>query len=70
MRSAGPVNVLGTESKIHRHNMYAHLLFSQVAELAEVQWLVDLPDLRVLWLSDNPCADIPKYRQKVRSDCS
>ncbi|DBB16550.1 TPA: hypothetical protein ACH3X3_014812 [Trebouxia sp. C0006] len=37
----------------------------EVAELAEVQWLVDLPDLRVLWLSDNPCADIPKYRQKV-----
>ena len=38
----------------------------QVAELKEVEWLVQLPDLRVLWLSDNPCADVPNYRQKVR----
>lgn len=42
-----------------------YLRKNEVAELAEVQWLVDLPDLRVLWLSDNPCADIPNYRQKV-----
>lgn len=42
-----------------------YLRKNEVAELAEVQWLVNLPDLRVLWLSDNPCADIPKYRHKV-----
>ncbi len=37
----------------------------QVAEVTEVQWLAHLPDLRVLWLSDNPCAEISSYRQKV-----
>lgn len=33
--------------------------------MTEVQWLATLPDLRVLWLSDNPCAETPSYRHKV-----
>lgn len=39
---------------------------TQVADMTEVQWLAKLPDLRVLWLSDNPCAETPNYRHKVR----
>ena len=38
---------------------------TQVADMTEVQWLAKLPDLRVLWLSDNPCAETPSYRHKV-----
>ncbi|KAL3151916.1 hypothetical protein ABBQ32_001046 [Trebouxia sp. C0010 RCD-2024] len=38
---------------------------TQVADMTEVQWLAKLPDLRVLWLSDNPCAETPNYRHKV-----
>ena len=40
---------------------------AQVGDVIEVQWLAKLPDLRVLWLSDNPCAETPSYRQKVYS---
>ena len=40
---------------------------AQVADVTEVQWLAMLPDLRVLWLSDNPCAETPSYRQKICS---
>lgn len=40
---------------------------TQVADVTEVEWLAKLPALRVLWLSDNPCAETPGYRHKVRS---
>lgn len=42
-----------------------YLRKNEVAEVTEVQWLAKLPDLRVLWLSDNPCAETPNYRSKV-----
>jgi hypothetical protein len=33
--------------------------------LSEVQYLTKLPHLKVLWLSHNPCAEHPYYRQYV-----
>jgi len=36
-----------------------------IADLAEVQYLQNLPVLRVLWLWDNPCAEAPNYRPYV-----
>lgn len=37
----------------------------QIADVSEVSYLARLPDLRVLWLSDNPCAQDPNYRAKA-----
>lgn len=39
--------------------------YTQIADISEVAHLTHLPDLRVLWLSDNPCAQVPEYRAKV-----
>ena len=36
-----------------------------VSDLKEVLYLAKLPHLKVLWLSQNPCADHPYYRQFV-----
>jgi len=36
-----------------------------IADLAEVQYLQNLPVLKVLWLWDNPCAEAPNYRPYV-----
>jgi Leucine-rich repeat (LRR) protein len=42
-----------------------YLRKNAVHDLTEVQYLQKLPSLRVLWLSNNPCADHPYYRQYV-----
>ena len=39
-----------------------YLRKNEVADLHEVRYLQQLKHLRVLWLSDNPCADTPDYR--------
>lgn len=36
-----------------------------ITDIAEVQYLQNLPALRVLWLWDNPCAEAPNYRTYV-----
>jgi cilla- and flagella-associated protein len=36
-----------------------------IEDLREVNYLAKLPNLKVLWLSQNPCADHPYYRQYV-----
>ena len=36
-----------------------------IADITEVQYLQNLPALRVLWLWDNPCAEAPNYRPYV-----
>jgi len=36
-----------------------------IQDLAELAYLQDLPNLRVLWLSENPCAYLPNYRKTV-----
>ncbi len=38
-----------------------------IANLSEVLYLAELPDLKVLWLSENPCADHKYYREFVIS---
>ena len=42
-----------------------YLRKNQVADLSEVQYLNHLTHLKVLWLSHNPCAEHPYYRQYV-----
>ncbi|KAG2492279.1 hypothetical protein HYH03_009519 [Edaphochlamys debaryana] len=42
-----------------------YLRKNDVRDLNEIQHLRDLRELRVLWLSDNPCADHPNYKQFV-----
>ncbi|KXZ49111.1 hypothetical protein GPECTOR_23g41 [Gonium pectorale] len=42
-----------------------YLRKNDVRDLNEIQHLVNLKDLKVLWLSDNPCADHPNYKQFV-----
>ena len=39
-----------------------YLRKNAVTDLAEVQYLTSLKQLRVLWLWDNPCAETPNYR--------
>jgi hypothetical protein len=38
---------------------------NQIDDFEEVQYLSDLPNLRILWLSENPIADDPSYRTNV-----
>lgn len=38
---------------------------NKIGNLAEVQYLQNLPDLRVLWLCENPCANNEYYREYV-----
>lgn len=42
-----------------------YLRKNAVADLSEVQYLCSLRHLRVLWLWDNPCAEIANYRLVV-----
>jgi Leucine-rich repeat (LRR) protein len=39
-----------------------YLRKNAISDLSEVQHLMALKQLRVLWLWENPCADIPNYR--------
>ncbi|CAG9314938.1 unnamed protein product [Blepharisma stoltei] len=38
-----------------------------IADVSEVRYLQNLPNLKVLWLWDNPCAENPNYRQYIIS---
>lgn len=38
---------------------------NNIRDLAEVRYLTDLEDLKVLWLCENPCANHPDYRDIV-----
>ena len=40
-----------------------YLRKNEVVDVAELQYLMPLRSLKVLWLSDNPCAEHPYYRQ-------
>lgn len=42
-----------------------YLRKNDVSDLNELGYLAGLKDLRVLWLSDNPCAEHPKYKAAV-----
>jgi len=42
-----------------------YLRKNEIADLSEVLTLRHLRKLKVLWLSDNPCASLPHYRQYI-----
>lgn len=42
-----------------------YLRKNNVNDITEIGFLKNLPRLRVLWLSDNPCAGTQQYRTTV-----
>ncbi|EAR86710.2 hypothetical protein TTHERM_00197740 (macronuclear) [Tetrahymena thermophila SB210] len=42
-----------------------YLRKNSIADISEIKYLSQLKQLKVLWLSDNPCASIPNYREIV-----
>lgn len=38
-----------------------------IQDLSEIRYLQNLPNLKVLWLWENPCAETPNYRENVLS---
>ena len=42
-----------------------YLRKNSIRDISEIGCLKCLPKLRVLWLSDNPCASVEKYRMTV-----
>jgi Leucine-rich repeat (LRR) protein len=48
-----------------KHLSELYLRKNLIDDLGEVFYLASLTTLRVLWLSHNPCADHPNYRQFV-----
>jgi len=42
-----------------------YLRKNNIADLSEIRYLINLPDLKILWLWDNPCADTPNYREYI-----
>lgn len=42
-----------------------YLRKNSIRDINEIGCLKNLPKLRVLWLSDNPCANVEKYRMTV-----
>ena len=44
-----------------------YLRKNSIRDISEIQYLAQIESLRVLWLSDNPCADCKEYRSTVVS---
>jgi len=42
-----------------------YLRKNHITDLDELRYLIDLPDLRILWLLDNPCSEQENYRAIV-----
>lgn len=42
-----------------------YLRKNNIQDIKEITHLLKLPQLKVLWLHDNPCANIPNYREIV-----
>lgn len=42
-----------------------YLRKNHIKELSEILYLVNLPHLRILWLSENPCCSAPNYREYI-----
>ena len=40
-----------------------YLRKNNISDIREIRHLVNLPTLKVLWLHDNPCAQIENYRE-------
>ena len=43
-----------------------YLRKNDIRDLNEIRYLEELAELRVLWLADNPIADIPEYHAYVK----
>ncbi|KEG06578.1 Protein C21orf2 [Trypanosoma grayi] len=46
-----------------------YLRKNNIVSLAEIRYIKDLPNLRTLWLMDNPCSKHPNYRNFVIMCC-
>ena len=44
-----------------------YLRKNKITELSEILYLVNLPHLKILWLSENPCCATPNYREYILS---
>ena len=42
-----------------------YLRRNSITDLDEILFLKDLPSLKVLWLSDNPCSRVSGYRSTI-----
>lgn len=42
-----------------------YLRKNNITDISEIRYLVQLPNLRVLWLWDNPCAETKDYRDII-----
>lgn len=42
-----------------------YLRKNNIADISEIRYLVELPDLKILWLLENPCSNVPNYREYV-----
>eukprot|EP00002_Diphylleia_rotans_P025646 TRINITY_DN5078_c0_g1_i3.p1 TRINITY_DN5078_c0_g1~~TRINITY_DN5078_c0_g1_i3.p1 ORF type:complete len:272 (-),score=59.32 TRINITY_DN5078_c0_g1_i3:98-913(-) len=42
-----------------------YLRKNKISDMREVRYLANCPHLKVLWLSENPCAEHPNYRSHV-----
>jgi Leucine-rich repeat (LRR) protein len=42
-----------------------YLRKNNITDITEVRYLTNLPNLKVLWLWDNPCAEAANYREIV-----
>mmetsp|Transcript_8847 Transcript_8847/g.13130 ORF Transcript_8847/g.13130 Transcript_8847/m.13130 type:complete len:254 (+) Transcript_8847:45-806(+) len=47
------------------HLKELYLRKNNIKDLAQISYLTNLSNLRVLWLSGNPCSDVKDYRLKV-----
>jgi len=42
-----------------------YLRKNNISNISEIKYLQGLPNLKVLWLCDNPCSELPNYRSIV-----
>jgi len=42
-----------------------YLRKNNISDLSEIRYLTNLPNLKVLWLSENPCVEVTNYREIV-----
>ncbi len=62
--SVNSISSLSGIRKCHRlRELY--LRKNDVRNLADIQYLASIESLKILWLSDNPCADAAEYRATV-----
>lgn len=62
--SVNRISTLKDFSRCHKlQELY--LRKNNIGTLDELRYIAKLPELRVLWLKENPCASVKNYREKV-----